>query len=104
MNTIINQFESMLDKGILPILEYKLSNGEYLTVEVTITDRQSKQQGVVFNLSEDLETSFSGNVETFNGNFLLPYDECFDNLDYYLEEINSEIIEGVLIPNDLFGE
>lgn len=104
MNTIINQFESMLDRGIFPILEYKLSNGEYLTVEVTITDRQSKRQGIVFNLSEDLETSFSGNVETFNGNFLLPYDEYFDNLDYYLEEINNEIVEGVLIPNDLFGE
>ena len=106
MNTIIQQFNDMLDNGTIPVMEFKLADNDYLVVDITVTDRQNKEiQGVLFSLShEDIETFFSGEVEEYQGNYCIPYDECFDNLDYYLEAIHHEVMEGLLMPNDLLTD
>ena len=103
MNTIIQQFNDMLDKGTIPVMEFELPNNDYLVVDIMITDRLNKEkQGVLFSLShDDIETFFSGDVEEYQNNYCIPYDECFDNLDYYLEQIHTEVMEGLLIPNNL---
>ena len=37
MNTIKQQFDQMLARGVIPFLEYELVNGDYLTVEIEAT-------------------------------------------------------------------
>jgi len=100
-NNLVQQFNDMLDRGVIPCMEFKLPDNEWLVVDVTVMDLQSERKGLVFSLSEDFETSFSDDIEILGGNFLLPYDVCFKSLDIYLEQIADEILEGVLLPNNL---
>ena len=100
-NNLVQQFNEMLDRGIIPCMEYQLPDNEWLVVDIQVRDLQSKRKGLVFSLSEDFETSFSDDIENLGGSFLLPYDACFKSLDIYLEQIADEILEGVLLPNNL---
>jgi len=100
-NNLVQQFNDMLDRGVIPCMEYQLPDNEWLVVDMQVMDLQSERKGIVFSLSEDFTTYFSGDIETIGGNFLLPYDEYFESLDSYLEQISDEILEGVLIPNNL---
>jgi len=100
-NNLVQQFNDMLDRGVIPCMEYGLGDDEWLVVDIQVMDLQSERKGITFSLSEDFTTYFSGSIEKIGENFLLPYDECFENLDYYLEQIGQEVTEGVLIPNNL---
>ena len=101
---IVKQFNDMLDEGILPCLEFNLGDGEWLVIDMQVTDLQAKDKGIIFRMSEDFNTYFSGTIRKYGQGdvyYLLPYDKYFDNLDYYLETIYQEISEGVILPNDL---
>lgn len=39
MNTIRVQFTEMLQRGVIPYLEYELFDGEFLTVEIQATEK-----------------------------------------------------------------
>jgi hypothetical protein len=100
-NNLVQQFNEMLDRGIIPCMEYQLPDNEWLVVDMQVMDLQSERKGVVFSLSEDLKPYFSGNVEKIGRDYLIPYDADFDCIDDYIAEINIEVIEGLLIPNNL---
>lgn len=99
MNTIKKQFDEMLSRGIIPVFEHELPNDEWLTVDISVNDK-----GVLFSFdSNSLPVSFDGEIEVINDNhYLLPFDDCFDNLDTYLEMISVNVMEGYLLPNNLF--
>lgn len=99
MQTLIDQFDTMLNSGTMPVMEFELNNGEYLTVDISI----DADLGVCFEFDRhDCSTYFSEGIETLgDGIFALPFDPFFTDLDYYLQEISQEITEGFLIPNDV---
>lgn len=96
MNTIQKQFETMLERGIIPVLEYQLNNGDWLTVDIEATET-----GLQFSADfDDKDCFFDGQI-TGAGNFwLLPYDDCF-SLDEHLQMIDQNITEGYLMPHNL---
>ena len=98
MQTIQQQFDTMLERGTIPVFEFEMSNGEFIVVDISICDN-----GVVFEFdNEGLPVYFSGNVERISDNtFVYQFDEYFDSLDYYLQEIHQEIIEGYIAANNL---
>ena len=100
-NNLVQQFNEMLERSIIAYIEYELPDNEWLVVNITVTDKQTEQKGILFSLSEDFETHFSGDIVKVGFRYLLPYDEYFDSLDNYLEQIDLEITEGLLIPNNL---
>lgn len=99
MNTIKQQFEEMLTRGITPLFEIELPENEYLIVNLSINDK-----GVEFSFdSNDLPVAFDGDIEVINSNrYLLPFDEYTTNLDDYLQTISDNLTEGYLLPNNLF--
>ena len=40
-------------------------------------------------------------ASTIGYKFVLPFDRYFDNLDTYLQQIDQEITDGFLVPNNL---
>ena len=81
-------------------MEYETSDGDYLTVDIELIS-----SGVLFTMDavtcED-DLWFSDSIVQDGNEFIMPYDEYFEDLDYYLQEIDREVIEGYLIPNNLF--
>jgi hypothetical protein len=105
MRELLEQYNEMLDRGIIPVMEYDIGGGEYLVVRIGVTDRlNTKHQGILFEFDgEGRGVSFDGEIEAIgNGVYLLPYSEYFTSLDSYLEMISENIIEGYLIPNNLY--
>lgn len=97
VESLKSQFSDMLSRGIMPLFEYELNNGDFLLVELSIDDC-----GLWFSFDNELETFFSGEIKNKGHNFLLPFDLYFDNLDRYLQQIDLEMTEGYIIPNNLF--
>lgn len=99
---IKQQFDSMIEKGIMAIIEYEVidhnkDESEFITIKITYSEI-----GLIFSFDDlGYETWFSGDIESNGHNYLLPFDECFENLDHYLEQINLEMTEGFIIPNNL---
>ena len=102
MQTIKDQFDAMLDSGVIPAMEYQIKNyggNDWLLVDIGINDR-----GVTFSFdSMEKPTYFDGEIITYNDcYYCLPFDEYFEDLDYYLQAISDNITEGFLLPNDLY--
>ena len=101
MKNLHAQFDTMLQQGRIPVLEYKvtLPDGEqdYMLFEIS-----AHPDGFVFSVDPDYKTWFSGNIIQLSEiNYLIPFDENNQDLDYYFEQINLEITEGYLIPNNI---
>lgn len=103
MQTIKDQFDAMLESGKIPAMEYPIKNddngNDWLLVDIGIND-----QGITFSFdSMEKPVSFDGEIITYNDcYFCMPYDQYFEDLDYYLQAINDNIMEGFLLPNDLY--
>lgn len=105
MQTIIDQFNEMLNNTIIPVFEFELTNGEYLTVDLTICEIEGFQ-GVGFSFDTmGLDTYFDGEILFPYGEdqpyFVLPYNEYEESLQYYLEMIYASVNEGFILPNNL---
>lgn len=99
--TLFNQWQTMLESGRIPVMEYELLNGDYLLVNIDLHLSKGKG-GFRFSFdSNDLPVWFSGSVKKLGYKFVLPFDKYFDKLDNYLQQIDQEITEGFLIPNNL---
>jgi len=97
---LVDQFNAMLTRGTMPLFEIEITvdgDTDYLLVNLT-----ASESGLTFDFDTmDLPTHFSGEVEDHGGTFLLPWDACFDDLDSYIEQVNNELADGFLLPNDL---
>ena len=92
------QWQSMLDHGIIPMFEIELSNGDYLIVNI---DYQAGNNYISFSFDDSLPAYFDGEIKKHGSEYRVMLDECFDNLDSYLQLIYDNIIEGYIIANDL---
>ena len=95
---INSQWQSMLNYGKIPMFEIELSDGDYLIVDI---DYQAGNNYISFSFDDSLPVFFDGGIKKHGGNYHVILDDCFDNLDSYLELIYNNIMEGYIIPNDL---
>ena len=100
--SIYEQFQEMLSKGRLPLMEFELNTGDFLSVGIMV------EQGHT-SVSADflgLPTWFDGELEQMVENCYEIKEEDYpsDTLDHLLEFIHANILEGFLIPNNLLPE
>lgn len=100
--SIYEQFQEMLSKGRLPIMEFELSTGDFLVVEVAVHTEFIEFYGDF----QDLPNYFDGIVKSQQRNWFHIDNEDMDgwSLDQLLEFIHDNIMEGFLIPNNLLPE
>lgn len=96
--TINSQWQTMLNYGNIPCFEIELSDGDYLLVDIDYTQGN---EYISFSFDDSLPVFFDGEIKKHGGNYHVMLDDCFDNLDSYLQLIYDNIIEGYIIPNDL---
>jgi hypothetical protein len=105
---IKQQWQEMVKKGILPIIEIQIKEDDYLIVNLELSEK-----GIEFRFDtspttpyKPLPVSFDGDILKINeGVFVLPFDcsaVCWESLDCMLDVMIQNINEGFLIPNDLF--
>lgn len=95
---IYSQWQAMLNYGRIPLFEIELSNGDYLVVDIDYTKGNDY---ISFSFDDSLPVFFDGEIKKHGSQYHVMLDECFDNLDSYLQLIYNNIIEGYIIPNDL---
>lgn len=106
------QFETM---PAMPLFEIAMISNNYLLVDLSIRYKTSKSGsiypvGTNFSFDQrhpespynELPVSFDGCITGKHGFYFYPFDECF-SLDEHLQEIHSNIVEGFLIPNELYS-
>lgn len=99
---LVEQWQESINSGIMPVFEIQTGAGEWLLVELSFLDLKVNG-GLFFSFDcEDKPKFFSGNVKKYRGGYLIPFSCHFDRLDHYLEKCYDEILEGYLIPNDLY--
>lgn len=107
---ISQEWQAMLERGIIPLFEIELKDGEYLLVDLELCDVPDQanifevQKEIRFSFdSMNLKTWFSGNIKTYHDcRFALPITEYDDSLDELLEAVMQEITEGFILPNNLY--
>lgn len=105
MNTLKEQLIATQIKYNCVFSETLISNDDdYLLVEFEYNE---KHDGLEFSADFELPTHFSGDViqlnKDNNNRYVIPFDsDYFDNIDHYFQELNDEINEGYLLPNNLF--
>ena len=101
-NSIRYEWEKMIFSGIIPVIEYRISENDYLIVDIQLSD---DNECFIFSFdSDNKKTWFSGDVTTINENrYKITVDPDM-SLDEHIQLINQEMTEGYLLPNGLFYE
>lgn len=99
MSNLKEQLQQAIEKCSGIFGEYKISDdNDYLLVEIS-----SFKEGIFISADFEKPTFFSGDVRTDSEGFYLPFEpDYFEDLQYYLEQIQQEIMEGYLLPNNLY--
>jgi len=98
---IKNEWQDMLGRGVIPMFEIELTDGEYLNVDLGIVGNC-----IYFTFDQDgLPAYFDGDIisvgDDVYGVYVLPFDEHM-TLQDMLELIGDNIREGFIDPNSLF--
>ena len=96
---INSQWQEMLNYGKIPMFEIELSNSEYLIVDI---DYQTGDDYISFSFDDSLPVFFDGDIKKHGGRYRVMLDDCFNNLDNYLQLIHENILEGYILPNNLW--
>jgi len=91
-------------KNLLDCFEFQTIDGGFIIVLINCCFEPWKR-GVFFDIgaADHHSVYFSGLVKKRNGSFFFPFDLEFgpDHIDYYLQEVYSEIVDGYIIPNGI---
>ena len=96
---INSQWQEMLNYGKIPLFEILLNNGDYLVVNIEYIQGNDF---ISFSFDDSLPMFFDGDIKKHGGSYHVMLDDCFNNLDNYLEIIHENILEGYILPNNLF--
>ena len=99
-NSIRTEWEKMISRGVIPVIEYQTGENDWLIVDIQLSD---DNQEIEFSFdSDNKKLWFSGEVIIINDNrYKITVDPDF-SLDHHLETISDQITEGYLLPNGLF--
>lgn len=102
--SIVQQWRKAIILGnTMPCFEIELNNGEYLLVDLELVS-DSKEIRFSFD-TMNLKTWFSGETKILHEClFSVSYADWYGGLDSILEFIYGEVLEGFIIPNNLFKE
>ncbi len=96
---INEQWQAMLNYGKIPCFEILLNNGDYLIVDIEYIQGNDF---ISFSFDDSLPVFFDGDIKKHGGSYHIMLDDCFDNLDSYLQVIYDNILEGYILHNSLF--
>ena len=96
---IFTQWLAMLNYGKIPCFEILLNNGDYLVVDIEYTQGDDF---ISFSFGDSLPVFFDGDIKKHGGSYHVMLDDCFNNLDSYLQLIHENILEGYILPNNLW--
>ncbi len=96
---IHTQWQATLNYGKIPLFEILLNNGDYLVVDVNYTQGDDF---ITFSFDDSQPVFFDGDIKKHGGRYRVMLDDCFDNLDSYLQVIYENILEGYILPNNLW--
>lgn len=97
---IRKQWDDMIKRGVIPVIEIQTGENDCLIVDIELSEDNT---GVIFSFDkDDLDASFSNDIEQVGYNYQLTIDEFNSDLDIYLQQITGEILEGFILPNDLY--
>ena len=94
------QWEELIHSGRIPVIEYKISESDYLIVELSLSD-DNREIEFSFD-SDNKKTWFSGDVTTINSNRYKIQVDLDMSLDEHIQLIDQEMTEGYLLPNGLY--
>ena len=103
--SIVQQWERMLKSGRMPIIEYPLSTGGYLVVDISLKQVNGRVWIMVdFPLmGYKLYRMHSLKKSTCPEKLSYLVNDFFDDsLDELLQMVDTDVTEGFLLPNDLF--
>lgn len=103
MQTVQDQFNDFLQRCGIPLLEYPTKiDGDlyYLLVTIDVTS-----EGVQFDFDTmGFPTFFDGSaIEISEGCYLVPFDDCFTDLDHYLQQIDEVIRDRFIYANGIYN-
>ena len=106
IDSMLEQWDNMITRGVMPLMEYQTGECDYLRVNIELPHNK-RCMWFEFNIDTDQARKawFSGDVKRVKGSshlFKVYVDPCFNDLDCYLQQIDQEIVEGYLLPNDLY--
>jgi len=96
---IFTQWQERLNYGKMPLFEILLNNGDYLLVGIEYTQGDDF---ISFSFDDSLPVFFDGDIKKHGSSYHVMLDDCFNNLDNYLELIYDNILEGYILPNNLW--
>ena len=96
---INSQWQKMLNYGKIPLFEILLNNGDYLVVDIEYIQGNDF---ISFSFDDNLSVFFDGDIKKHGGRYRVMLDDCFNNLDSYFELIYENILDGYILPNNLF--
>ncbi len=96
---INQQWQTMLNYGKIPCFEIEMINGDYLLVDI---DYREGDNYISFSFDDSLPVFFDGEIKKHGSSYRVMLDDCFNNLDSYLQLIHENILEGYILPNNLW--
>lgn len=98
MNTIEQEWQAMIDRGIMPVMEFQTGEDDWLLVTIELHDH-----GLQFSFdSDNKRVAFDGDISVIDDNhYRVPFDLDM-SLDGHLELISANIVDGYLLVNDLY--
>ena len=101
------QWDDMLTGGTIPVIEYRYiaedGSTEFIIVDI-ILHTGPMSAGLFFDLQDtggNKKPWFSGEIKRKGGQYYLPADVYTTGLDSMLQQIDLEIMEGYILPNNL---
>ena len=99
-NSIRTEWENIIFRGIIPVIEYQTGENDYLIVELSLSE---DNQEIEFSFeSDNKKTWFSGDVTAINENRYKITVDLDMSLDHHIQLIDQEMTEGYLLPNGIF--
>ena len=95
--TMLEQYNAFIEKGGIFISEHKLNTGDYLLVDYMVT-----QYGLRFSFDQDNKPVwFDGDIQGGDGDYVIRWDKCFTDIDYYLDLAVRNVDCGYISANNL---
>lgn len=92
----------MAIKGVVIVMEFQVSENDFLFVDVTVSDDKTV---MFFEFDRrdypDCDVYFSGEIEKVLNYYQLKINPQF-GIDWHLQKIYNEMVEGFIVPNGLY--
>lgn len=101
-NTIKIQWDNMLNRNIMPLMEFERiteSGNEWFVVDISLSEK-----GIEFSFDQDgLPTAFDGFITGSDNFYCIPFEAVdSERLDDYLYIVSDNIADGYLLSNNIY--